>query len=82
MDLLIKEKGNITISSQFNTIDISKISDDYRFIGGKEECKKFIQKMIDNKPKDIFVEKMVERFHSYNENVKFARGFYPLQLGD
>ena len=42
-EIIAEEKGMVTLDSQFKSIDIRDISDNYRFIGGKEQCAEFIK---------------------------------------
>lgn len=58
-DILIEEKGMVTLDSQFKSINICDISDDYKYLGGKIECTKYIKEMIKRKPKDIYVNRTV-----------------------
>lgn len=37
-EIIAEEKGMVTLDSQFKSIDIRDISDNYRFIGGKEQA--------------------------------------------
>lgn len=73
-DILIEEQGMVTIDSRFKPIEISNISDDYRYLGGKIECKKYIEKMLRRKPKDIYVNRVIQRTYSRSEisNAIFA----------
>lgn len=54
-NIIETEQGNITLDSSFKAIDISLISDDYRFLSGKEECAEYIKKMIARRPKEKYV---------------------------
>ena len=45
-EIIAEEKGMVTLDSQFKSIDIRDISDNYRFIGGKEQCAEFIKKSL------------------------------------
>lgn len=60
-DILIEEEGKITLDSKFKSISISDISDDYKYLGGKMDCAKYIKRMIKCKPKDIYVNRTVLR---------------------
>lgn len=72
--ILRDEHGGITIDSKFKPIDIRKISNDYRFLGGKAECKKYIKEMLIRKPKEKYVNRTVLRKHNLNdENMKDAK---------
>lgn len=65
-DIMELEQGNIRLDSSFKAIDISLISDDYRFLGGKEECAEYMKKMIARRPK----EKYVNRTRMVTHNIK------------
>lgn len=72
--ILRDEHGGITIDSKFKPIDIRKISNDYRFLGGKAECEKYIKEMLIRKPKEKYVNRTVLRKHNLNdENMKDAK---------
>lgn len=58
-DILVEEQGMITLDSQFKSINICDISDDYKYLGGKTNCANYIKKMIKCKPKDIYVNRTV-----------------------
>lgn len=77
MDLLIEENGMITIDSQFKPINIRDISDDYKYLGGKEECAEYIKEMLKHKPKDIYVNRTVRRKHKLSDisDAVFVPGF-------
>lgn len=62
-DIMEMEQGNITLDSSFKAIDISLISDDYKFLGGKKECARYMKKMIACRPKERYVNRtrMVKR---------------------
>lgn len=62
------------LDSKFKPIDIRKISNDYRFLGGKAECEKYIKEMLIRKPKEKYVNRTVLRKHNLNdENMKDAK---------
>lgn len=72
--ILRDEHGGITIDSKFKPIDIRKISSDYRFLGGKAECEKYIKEMLIRKPKEKYVNRTVLRKHNLNdENMQDAK---------
>ena len=58
-DILIEEQGMVTLDSQFKSINICDISDDYKYLGGKINCAKYIKKMLKYKPKDVYVNRTV-----------------------
>ena len=69
LDLLIKEDGNITIDSDFKSIDIKQISDEYIYLGGKEECANYVKTMIKKKPTEKYINRTIlkERYFSDGE---------------
>lgn len=42
-DILIEEQGMVTLDSRFKSINICDISDDYKYLGGKMNCAKYIK---------------------------------------
>ena len=80
-DILEDEKGNIVINSQFKSIDIRDISEDYRYIGGKKECAEFIKKMLTTDQKNLYVDKTVLRQYKMSEtpNALFTPGFQKVE---
>ena len=56
-EIIAEEKGMVTLNSQFKSIDIRDISDNYRFIGGKEQCAEFIKKSLAFMPQERCVNK-------------------------
>ena len=60
-DILAEENGRITLDSQFKSIDIRDISDNYHYIGGKKECAEFIEKSLASMPKERCVNRTVQR---------------------
>ena len=56
-EIIAEEKGMVTLDSQFKSIDIRDISDNYRFIGGKEQCAEFIKKSLAFMPQERCVNK-------------------------
>ena len=65
----------VTDSTIVVGVDIGrKISNDYRFLGGKAECEKYIKEMLIRKPKEKYVNRTVLRKHNLNdENMKDAK---------
>lgn len=80
-DILIEEKGMVTLGSQFKSINISDISDDYKYLGGKIECTKYIKEMLKRKPKDIYVNRTVLKKHKLSDipDAVFAPGFQKVE---
>ena len=60
-EIIAEEKGMVTLDSQFKSIDIRDISDNYRFIGGKEQCAEFIKKSLASMPQERCVNKTIRR---------------------
>ena len=60
-EVIAEEKGMVTLDSQFKSIDIRDISDNYRFIGGKEQCAEFIKKSLASMPQERCVNKTIQR---------------------
>lgn len=75
--IIEEEKGRITLDSNFKAINIRNIAEDYKYLGGKMECAKFIKEMLEYKPKDIYVERTVERVYNLKDipNAIFAPGY-------
>lgn len=60
-DILIEEKGMVTLNSKFKSIDISAISDDYKYIGDKKECAEFIKKSLACKYRERYVNRTIQK---------------------
>lgn len=60
-EIIAEEKGMVTLDSQFKSIDIRDISDNYRFIGGKEQCAEFIKKSLASMPQERCVNKTIPK---------------------
>lgn len=60
-NILREEQGDITIDSCFKGINIRNISKDYKYIGSKEECSKYITKTLQNMSKEVYAHKTVSR---------------------
>ena len=60
-EIIAEGKGMVTLDSQFKSIDIRDISDNYRFIGGKEQCAEFIKKSLASMPQERCVNKTIQR---------------------
>ena len=74
-EILSEEHGRITISSQFKSINIQDISDDYKYLGNKISCANYIKQMIEYPPKDIYINRTV--YQTYNlTDIPDAR-FFP-----
>lgn len=74
-EILSEEHGRITISSQFKSINIQDISDDYKYLGNKISCTNYIKQMIEYPPKDIYINRTVYRTYNLT-NIPDAR-FFP-----
>lgn len=79
--ILIDEKGMITLDSRFKSINIRDISDDYKYLGRKTECAKYIKKMIKYNPKDIYVNRTILKKHKLSDipDAVFAPGFQKVE---
>lgn len=53
--IIEEEQGKITINSRFKTINVCDIAENYRYLGGKKECVKYIQEMLVCNPEDVYV---------------------------
>ena len=75
-EILYAENGMITIDSKFKSISIKDISDDYRYLGGKKECEHFIEEMLENMPKEIFVNRTIKKEYKMSDlsNASFSPG--------
>lgn len=60
-DILEDEQGEIIISSKFKSINIRSISEDFRYLGGKRECEEFINRMLERNPKDVYINRTVQK---------------------
>ena len=66
-EILIEEKGMVTLDSQFKSINICDISDDYKYLGGKKNCAKYIKEMLKCKPKDIYVNRTIRKKYKISD---------------
>lgn len=66
-DILIEEQGSITLDSKFKSINISDISDEYMYLGGKMECANYIKRMLKCMPKEIYVNRTVLKEHKMSD---------------
>lgn len=80
-DILIEEKGMVTLDSRFKSINICDISNDYKYLGGKIECTRYIKEMIKSKPKDIYVNRTVLKKHKLSDipDAIFVPGFQKVE---
>ena len=70
-DILIEEEGMISLDSRFKSINIKDISDDYRYLGGKTDCEKYIKKMLTYMPEDIYIDRTVLKEHKITDFENF-----------
>ena len=56
-EILIEEKGLVSIDSKFKAINIRSISDKYSYIGNKDDCLNFIKETLANPPPDVYVDR-------------------------
>lgn len=80
-DILFEENGMVTLNSRFKSINICDISDDYRYLGGKTECVKFIKEMSKCKPKDIYVNRTIRKKYKLSDvpDAVFVPGFHKVE---
>ncbi|MBQ2967813.1 MAG: hypothetical protein IJE10_06835 [Clostridia bacterium] len=80
-DILIEEQGMVTLNSQFKSINIRDIADEYVYLGGKIDCKNYIEKMVNCRPKDIYVDKTVIRKYKKSDipDAKFAPSYQKVE---
>lgn len=64
---LAEEQGEITLDSQFKSIDIREISDDYKYLGGKTNCAEYIKKTLECMPKEIYVDRTIIKEHKLSD---------------
>lgn len=75
--ILEEEHGEIVLDSKFKPIDISTISDDYKYIGGKKECAEYIKRMVPYANHNTYVARTIERVYKIEslKNACFAPGY-------
>lgn len=75
-DILVEEQGMVTLDSRFKPIDIGVISDDYGYLGNKQNCAAFINKMLACKPQDIYVDRTIRKEYKISDipDAVFAPG--------
>lgn len=80
-EILIEEQGMVTLDSRFKSINICDISEDYKYVGGKMDCEKYIKKMIECKPKDIYVNRTVCKKYKKGDisDVVFMPGYHKVE---
>ena len=66
-DLLVSEKGMVALESKFKPINVDAISKDYRYLGGKKACAKYIKKMLKLAPYDEYVDKTIIRKYDISD---------------
>lgn len=66
-DILNEEQGQVFLDSRFKSIDIREISSDYRYLGGKKACEKYIDKMNKSKPEEIYVDRTIRKKYKIND---------------
>lgn len=71
----------VTLDSRFKSINICDISEDYKYVGGKMDCEKYIKKMIKCKSKDIYVNRTVCKKHKKGDisDAVFMPGYYKVE---
>ncbi len=80
-EIVFAEEGAITIDSEFKSIDLNEISDDYAFIGNKAECAAFIREMTSRRPKEKYINRTISKKYKIDEidDALFARGYYKVR---
>lgn len=80
-DILIEEKGMVTLDSRFKSINICDVSDDYKYLGGKIECAKYIKEMLKCKPRDIYVNRTIYKKYKLDDipDAVFVPGFQKVE---
>ena len=73
-DILNAENGMVTLESKFKPISVDAISKDYRYLGDKKQCAKYIKKMLKLAPHDEYVDRTVRRQYKISDlgNVTYA----------
>ena len=66
-DLLNQEDGNISLLSNFKSIDIRKIASSYKYIGNIDDCRRFILGEKSKAKKDLLVDRTIRREYSKDE---------------
>lgn len=74
-DLINNESSGIHIESKFKPVDIKEITEDYRYLGDKEACKKFISHILKSKPREKYVNRTVKRTYDLRKHTDVV--FYP-----
>lgn len=76
-EILLEEKGKVTLDSTFKDIDIRDISDSYKYIGGKKDCLNYIRQTLKNPPPDIYVNRTILKSYPLrnSENLLFLPGY-------
>lgn len=80
-EILIEEQGMITLNSCFKSINICDISENYIYVGGKMDCEKYIKRMIECKPKDIYVNRTVRKEYKKSDisDAVFMSGYQKVE---
>lgn len=75
-NILLKENGMISLNSVFKSIDISEISDDYRYVGNKSECIDYIKNQLAHMPPERYVQKTLVKTYKRTDlnNARFLPG--------
>ena len=80
-EILVEQQGGVTLDSQFKSIDVRYIADQYTYLGGKANCAKYIKETIKNKPKDIYVDRTVLKEYKLSDipDAVFAPGYQKVE---
>lgn len=76
-EILVEEKGKITLDSKFKSINIDIISDYYSYIGSKTECAKFIRKKLASDHQDTYVDRTISKAYKKDDisDATFVSGY-------
>ena len=71
----------VTLDSQFKSINIREIADEYMYLGGKTDCENYIKKMIKSRPKDIYVNRTILRTYKMSDipDAVFVPGYHKVE---
>ena len=66
-NILLDENGMITLNSSFKSIDISMVSDDYKYIGDKKDCMEYIKNTLENMQPETYVERTIQKSYKLSD---------------
>jgi len=81
-NIVVDEQGMITLDSLFKPINISDISDDYKYLGTKSNCANYIKKMIKYEHKNIYINRTIHKTYNTNDipNAAFVPGYIKVKF--